>query len=64
MFVIHARFGGDFHVALVPAALSQEQMDAALREVGIEAEEVLELGGWKTSECGVAVARVPMPEGN
>jgi hypothetical protein len=45
----------------VPAALPPEQVEAALREVGVEAGEVLELGDWKTAECGVAVAHVPFP---
>jgi hypothetical protein len=63
MRVIHARFGGGFHVALVPAELSPEQVEAALHELGVEAEAVLELGGWQTAACGVAVARVPFPGG-
>ena len=35
MLVVHARCGG-FHVALVPSALLQEQVEAALNEVGVE----------------------------
>ena len=64
MVVVHARFQDGFFIALVPAELSQEQIEAALQEFGIEAEAVLELSGWKTSECGLAVARVPGLEAN
>ena len=64
MMVVHARFGGGFFVAMIPAELSQEQIEAALQELGIEAEAVLELGGWKTSRSNVAVARVPFPGEN
>jgi hypothetical protein len=38
-------------------------VEAALREIGIEAEEMLELGAWKTSES-VAVAHVLLLEAN
>lgn len=44
--VAHAR-GSGFFVALVPAALRPEEFDASLHEVGVEGDEVLELGGWK-----------------
>jgi hypothetical protein len=45
----------------VPAALPPQQAETALHEIGVDAEEVLELGGWKTSE-NVAVVRVPFAE--
>jgi len=61
--VIHARFGGGFYVAPVPTSLSEEHLDAALNEIGIDAEEVIELGGWQTSD-NVAVAYVPPLEEN
>ena len=64
MMVVHDKFQGGFYVALVPAALLPEQVEAALHELGIEAGEVLELGGWRTTECGVAVAHVPGLEAN
>jgi hypothetical protein len=47
--------------ALVPTDLSEEHLEAALHEIGVEPEAVLELGGWKTSE-NVAVVRVPFAE--
>jgi hypothetical protein len=62
MTVVHDRSSDGFYVAMIPAHLSREEVDAALRQLGIEAEAVLELGGWKTAECGVAVARVPFPD--
>ena len=40
-------------VALVPAALSPEQLEAALHEVGVAAAAVLELSDWKTSANNV-----------
>ena len=58
MLVIHTKHGG-FYIALVPAVLSQEQVEAALRELGIDAAAVLELSDWRTSRNNVAVARVP-----
>ena len=63
MLVVHARKEGGFHVVFAPATLSQEQLETALKEFGVEAEEMLELSGWRTSGDGVAVAWVPMPEG-
>jgi len=38
-------------------------VDAALDELGVDVEEVLELGGWRTNGRGVAVAFVPFPDG-
>lgn len=64
MFVLHGRFHDGFHIALVPAALSEEQMQAAFKELGIEVEAVLELGGWQTSSESVAVVHVPFPGQN
>ena len=64
MLVVHARFGGGFFVALVPADLRDEQVEAALQEVGIEAAAVLELSDWKTSWDNVAVAYVPGLDAN
>ena len=63
MLVIHTKHGG-FFVALVPAALSPEQLDAALDEFGIDAAAVLELGDWRTSADNVTVAFVPPLELN
>ena len=63
MLVIHPRNEpGKFYLALVPAALDGEQAAAAFRELDIDAEAVFQLGGWRTSSQGVAVAAVPMPE--
>jgi hypothetical protein len=62
MAVVHDRSSAGFYVAMISAELSQEEVDAALRQLGVEAEAVLELGGWKTATCGVAVARVPFPD--
>ena len=63
MLVIHTKHRG-FFVALVPAALSPEQLDAALDEFGIDAAAVLELGDWRTSADNVTVAFVPPLELN
>lgn len=64
MLVVHVRSGDNFFVALVPAELPPEQVEAALQEFGIEAEAVLELGGWQTATCGLAVTHVPFPAVN
>ena len=56
MLVVHARFTGGFHVAMVPADLLPEQIEAAFKELGIDAAVVLELSDWKTAGSGVAVA--------
>jgi hypothetical protein len=47
-----------------PADLLPQQVEAAFRELGVDAEAVLELGGWRTAGCGVAVAHVPFPGAN
>ena len=39
--------------AMIPAELLPEQVEAARNELGVEAEAVLELGGWKTSRDNV-----------
>lgn len=59
MMVVHVRAQGGFFVAMVPAHLNQEQIEAALEEIGITADAVLELSGWMTAKCSVAVAHVP-----
>ena len=61
MIVIHDRFQAGFFIAMVPAELSSEQVEAAFDELGIDGDAVLELGGWKTAECGVTAAHVPFP---
>jgi hypothetical protein len=63
MLVVHARQGG-FHVALVPSDLGDEQVEAALQELGIEGTAVLELSDWRTAECGVALAFIPPLDAN
>ena len=59
MLVVHARFGGGFHIALVPSDLRDEQVEAAFQEVGIEAAAILELSDWKTTADNVAIAFIP-----
>ncbi len=41
--------------------IDEEQIAAALAEMGIEAEQTLEIGGWKTTSQNVAVSFVPFP---
>ena len=50
-----------FYLALVPSSVSEERLEAALHELGVDAQAVFELGGWKTSADDVAVAFVPAP---
>jgi len=64
ILVVHAGHGGGFHVALVPADLRDERVEAAVQEVGIEAAAVLELSDWQTSANKVAVAYVPPLDSN
>jgi hypothetical protein len=61
MMIVYAGDQGGFYVAMVPAVLSDERLEAALHELGVDAQAVFELGGWKTTEDDVAVARVPAP---
>jgi hypothetical protein len=63
MLVVHARCGG-FFVALVPAELREEQLEAALHELGIEGAAILELDDWKASADNVAIAFVPPLDAN
>ncbi len=64
MMVVHAKHGGGFHVALVPADLSDELVEAAFQEVGIEGAAVLELSDWKTTADNVAIAFIPPLDAN
>jgi len=50
-----------FYLAWVPADLDDDQIAAALAELGIEPEQGMEIGDWKTSSQNVAVAFVPFP---
>ena len=50
-----------FHLALAPAIPSLEQLEVAIHGFGGGAEEVFELGGWRTTSDDVAVARVAFP---
>lgn len=52
---------GGFYLAWVPADLDEEQLQAAFNELGIEAEQAIEIGDWRTSSQNVAVAFVPFP---
>ena len=63
MMVVYTGGEGGFYVALVPAVLSLEQVEAALSELGVDARAVFELGGWKTTSDDVAVAHVPALDG-
>ena len=62
MFAVCAGHHVGFHIAMVPARLSPERMDA-LRELGVDVEAVLKVGAWRTLN-DVAVAHVPFPERN
>jgi hypothetical protein len=62
MLMVYGQEGG-FFLALVPAAITEERLEAALRELGVDAVAVYELGGWKTTSDNVAVAHVPAPGG-
>lgn len=50
-----------FHLAWVPAVLTDDEVVAALAELGIEVERAIEVGGWKTSTLNVTVAYIPFP---
>lgn len=65
LLVIQERHRHDgFHIAFVPHALDARQIDAALQEVGIDPERVYEVGDWKTTSEGLAVAFLPFPGSN
>ena len=63
MMAVYAGSERGFYVALVPAALSDERLEAALHDLGVDAQAVFELGGWRTTSDDVAVAHVPALEG-
>jgi hypothetical protein len=50
-----------FYLALVPGDLEPAEVDAAFEEAGIEREEAMEIGGWKTTSQHMAVAFIPFP---
>jgi hypothetical protein len=49
---------GHRQIVLAPAVVSDERLEAALRELEVDAEAVLELGGWRTSSDDTAMARL------
>jgi hypothetical protein len=62
MVVIHAKNQPDgFYFAMVPTSLNAAQVDSALLELGIEGQQIFELGGWRYSSQNVCVAYVPFP---
>ena len=61
MMIVYAGSEGGFYLVLAPAVVSEERLAAALRELGVEAEQVFELGGWRTTSDNVTVAFVPAP---
>jgi hypothetical protein len=63
MMIVYESSRSGFHLVLAPAALSLEQVEAALHKLGIEAEQLFELTDWRTSSDDVAVAFVPAPDG-
>ncbi len=63
MMIVYERRKSGFFLALVPAVLSLEQVEAAFRELGVEAQQVFELTDWRTTASDVAVAYVPAPRG-
>ncbi len=59
-----AVYAGDqgFYLALVPTVVTEERMEAALHELGVDAQAVFELNGWTSTEDNVTVAHVPALE--
>ena len=64
MLVVHDGSKDGFFIALVPSSLSEERMEAALRELGLDPHALFELGGWRYSQDDVAVAHVRAPGGD
>ena len=52
---------GGLYLAWVPNGLTDDQVQSALAELGIVADQAMEVGDWKTSSSSVAVAFVPFP---
>jgi hypothetical protein len=63
MMIVYAGGEGGFYLALVPSVVSDERLEAALSELGVDAQALYELGGWRYSKDDVAVARVPFLNG-
>ena len=53
---------GGFYIGFVPEELDEAQLRAACAELGIEPEQMLPLGDWRTSTQKVALAFVPFPQ--
>jgi len=65
MMVVHAKHQhGGLYIAMVPTSLDDAEVDSGLTELGIDAEQVFELGDWKTTPNGIAVAFLPFPGTN
>ena len=63
MMIVYAGDQDGFYVAMVPAVVSDDRIESALRELNVDAQAVFELGGWKSTEDNVAVAFVPALDG-
>jgi hypothetical protein len=65
MLVVHEKHQHSaLYLALVPASLDAAEIDAAFRELGIDAARVFEVGNWKTTASNVGVAFLPFPDSN
>ncbi len=62
MMVVYDEQDG-FYLALVPFVVSEVRLEAALRELGVEAKAVFELGAWRQTHDNVAVAFLLAPGG-
>ena len=65
IFVIHAKhLYGRLFVALVPATLDHDEIQAAFDELNLDVDQVAEIREWRTTSQNVAVAFVPFPGSN
>lgn len=63
LLLIEAKDGG-LHLAFVPDELPQIQVEAGLRELAIEAQQVSVVSDWRTASCNLAVAPLTFPQTN
>ena len=62
MLLVQPRDRNDgLYLALIPADLDAHQVQEGFAEIGIDPQQVIEIGGWEKAAVGLAAAFVPLP---
>ena len=65
LFIIQEEHRHDgFLIAFLPSTFSLDQAAAALKALEVRPHKIVEVTDWRTTDDGVAVAFIPLPETN